>query len=468
MSRRIGRLWNRREALVVGASAFGLTVPGVLRAATPKPDPNPGAASQARRAGAPAKSVIILYLNGGPSQLDMWDLKPDAPSEVRGSFRPISTNVPGTQISEHLPRMARLADKYTIVRSMTHDETDHLRAGYWVMTGGRLTRPITAFSGVERNDHPHAGAVVSKWRPSDGMPSFVVLPEFVSPRGVPRPGQHAGFLGSTCDPYAVLSDPNLPDYNPGPIVGDLQISPLRVQKRRSLLSQIENASPLSEQAIDARDLVGFRERAFDLVTSQTTRDAFDVTREARKTRERYGRHIFGQSTLVARRLVESGVRVVQVNFVRRDNGRGGQGYDSHSSPPYPPHLPWAKKELLPPTDVAFAALIEDLDERGMLEETVVVLMGEFGRTPRFNSNGGRDHWPGCYSLVLAGGGFAPGGVYGASDSMAATPTRDPVTPDDLLATVYHLLGIDHRSIIEDLGGRPHVLVDGEPVRGLLA
>ncbi len=462
--RRTGPLWNRREALLVGAGAFGLSLPGLLRARAP----NPGAPSPARRSGPRARSVIVLYLNGGPSQLDMWDLKPDAPREVRGSFRPIPTNVPGTHISEHMPRMARIADRYTIVRSMTHTETDHLRAGYWVMTGGRLTRPITAFSGMDRNDHPHIGAVVSRWRPSDGMPSFVVVPEFVSPRGVPRPGQHAGFLGSPWDPYAVLSDPSLPDYDAGPIRGSLQIPQRRLRKRGSLLGRLESASPLSERAIDARDLVGFRERALDLVTSGAARDAFDVSREPRATRDRYGRHIFGQSALVARRLVEAGVRLVQVNFVRRDNGRGGQGYDSHSVPPSPPHLEWAKTELLPPTDAAFAALVEDLDERGLLDETLVVLMGEFGRTPRFNPNGGRDHWPGCYSVVLAGGGIAPGGVHGASDRFAAEPTRDPVTPDDLIATVYHLLGIDHRGVMHDLDGRPHFLINGEPVRALLA
>jgi len=398
----------------------------------------------------------------------MWDMKPEAPREIRGTFRPIPTNVPGTQISEHMPRMARLADKYTIVRSMTHDEPDHLRAGYWVMTGGRLTRPITAFSGVERRDHPHFGSVVAKHRPARGMPSFVVLPEFVSPRGVARPGQHAGFLGSPFDPYAVLSDPNLAAYDPGPIRGSLRTSPERLRTRRSLLSRIESASPLSERAVEADDLVGFRERAFDLVTSQGARDAFDVDRESPATRERYGRHIFGQSALVARRLVEAGVRLVQVNFVRRDNGRGGQGYDSHSAPGYPAHLPWARDELLPPTDQAFAALIENLEERGLLDETLVLLMGEFGRTPKFNKNGGRDHWADCYSLILTGGGLARGGVYGASDSTASTPTRDPVTPDDLLATVYSLLGIDHRRYMHDLQGRPFHLADGEPVRALLA
>ncbi len=458
------RLLTRRAALCVGAGAFGLTLTDLLRAESLS-----GAdASTDRAASRPprAKSVIILYLSGGPSQLDMWDMKPHAPREIRGTFEPIRTNVPGTHISEHMPRMARIADKYTIVRSMSHNESEHLRAGYWVMTGGRLTRPIDAFSGVARNDRPHVGAIIARHKSPRGVPSFVTVPEFVSPRGVARPGQHAGFLGPRFDPYAIESDPNLPGYSPGPILGVGRTPVERLRRRRSLLSSLEGASPLAE--LGGGSLKALGERAFDLMSSSSAQAAFDMTRESAKTRERYGRHIFGQSTLVARRLVEAGVRLVQVNFIRHDNGKGGQGYDSHSAPGYPPHLPWARDQLLPPTDAAFAALVEDLDDRGLLDETLVVMMGEFGRTPRFNQNGGRDHWPECYSLVLAGGGVTRGQVYGASDSFAATPTRDPVSPDDLLATIYYLLGIDHRRTMYDMEDRPHIIAEGEPVMGLLS
>ncbi len=471
------RLLTRRHALCVGAGAFGLTLADLLRAdtvdrETPVRNEAEDRAARDRARGddgrrAPrAKSVIVLYLNGGPSQLDMWDMKPDAPREVRGTFAPIRTNVPGTHICEHMPRMARLADKYTIVRSMSHDESDHLRAGYWVLTGGRLTRPIDAFSGMARNDRPHVGAIVARDGPSRGMPSFVTVPEFVSPRGVPRPGQHAGFLGPRFDPYAIESDPSLPGYSPGPILNAERTPLERLRRRRSLLASLEGASPVAGLGGDGHRMLS--ERAFDLVSSPAAQAAFDMTHESAKTKERYGRHIFGQSTLVARRLVEAGVRLVQVNFIRHDDGKGGQGYDSHSAPGYPPHLPWARDELLPPTDAAFASLVEDLDERGLLDETLVVMMGEFGRTPRFNQNGGRDHWPECYSLVLAGGGVTRGQVYGASDSFAAAPTRDPVSPDDLLATVYHLLGVDHRRTLYDMEGRPHIISEGEPVPGLLA
>ncbi len=451
---------NRRKCLTVGAAAFGLTLPRLLAAESRKP-------GQRNSVSAPAKSVVILYLNGGPSQLDMWDMKPLASEEVRGTFTPISTTVPGTHVCEHMPRMAKLAHKYTIVRSMTHNESEHLRAGHWIMTGGRLTRSITAFSGMQRTDYPHIGSTVAQQLPSVGVPPFVIVPEFVSPRGVPRPGQHAGFLGAGFDPYAIESDPNLADYNPGPILGARVDSTDQLTSRRDLLNQLEQRSQFARHSA-GKELESYRAAAFDLVSSTSAQRAFDISQESDRTRDRYGRHIFGQSTLVARRMVEAGVRLVQVNFIRHDNAKGGQGYDSHSSPPNPPHLKWAKDELLPPTDAAFAALIQDLDDRGLLDETLVVMMGEFGRTPKFNKNGGRDHWPGCYSLVMAGGGITAGAIYGKSDSTASIPVSDPVGPNDILATIYQQLGINHRGTIYDLADRPYVIVDGEPVRGLIA
>ena len=448
-------LFTRRQAVSLGATAFGLTLPRLW-------------ASEVTNHSTPrAKSVIILYLSGGPSQLDMWDMKPSASEEVRGTFKPISTNLPGLQICEHLPRMARVADKYTIVRSMSHDESEHLRAGHWVMTGHRLVRPVTAFSGLARNDHPHVGAVISHSRPAQKAPSFVVVPEFVSPREVPRPGQHAGFLGPAHDPYLIHSDPSQTDYSPGPILGSRRNSPQRLSSVRELLNQIQQDSRLHSHA-NAQSVDVFHQRAFDLIGSPKVQKAFDLSQEPTDSRARYGDHIFCQSTLVARRLVEAGVRLVQVNFIRHDGGPGGQGYDSHSVPPYPQHLKWAKESLLPPTDAAFATLIEDLSDRRLLDETLVVMMGEFGRTPRFNNNGGRDHWPGCYSLVLAGGGTAGGHVYGRSDKFAAVPVTDPVSPNDLLATVYHLMGVDYHQTFYDLENRPHGVCTGKPVSGVLA
>ena len=447
----------RRELLRAGAIGFGgLTLPGLLRLQAAGVNPK-------RR----IDSVILLYLSGGPSQLDMWDMKPHAPEEIRGTFQEVPTNVPGIRISEHMPRMATLGDQYTIVRSMSHNEGDHIRGGYWVMTGGRLTRPIVQASGMKREDRPHIGSALDYLMGASGsLPSFAVVPEFTSPVGVPRPGQYAGFLGPGYDPYLIDSDPNLAGYDPGPLRATESLRGIRLSGRQSLLQQIDGRLRVAESAsVDSVD--AYKQRAFDMISSPRAQRAFDIAAEPTRTRDRYGRHVFGQSALVARRLVEAGVRLVQVNFMRHDNGKGGQGYDSHSVPPSPPHLEWAKKELLPPTDAAFAALVEDLAERDMLERTLVVLMGEFGRTPRFNKNGGRDHWPQCYSLVLAGGGVGGGRTYGASDKLAAYPTSDPLSPDDLLATVYSLLGVDPHSEIEDPQGRPHRLTEGQPRWALL-
>jgi uncharacterized protein (DUF1501 family) len=453
-----GAGFTRRDVLRLG-TAFGLTLPALLHAET--------ARREARLPGSRAKAVVILFLSGGPSQLDMWDLKPDAPAEVRGSFRPVATNVPGIQVCEHLPRMARVADRYTIVRSMSHEDTNHPSATYWMMTGGRLARPVIQASSMSRNDRPHLGAILAqRLGPRGDVPPFVMVPEFISPVGPARPGQHAGFLGPHFDPYLIAADPSASDYSAGTVRRAATLPVERIQDRRALLEDLEKADGfLAGRA--ARDLDVYRARAIDLIASTAAQKAFDLSQEPARTRDRYGRHIFGQSVLVARRLIEAGTRLVQVNFVRHDNGKGGQGYDSHGVPPNPPHLAWAKNELLPPTDAAFASLVEDLADRGLLAETLVVMMGEFGRTPRFNKFGGRDHWSRCYSVVLAGGGVPGGRIHGASDAIAALPTRDPVSPDDLAATVYHLLGVDHRMVMHDLQGRPVPLVEGKPVAALL-
>jgi hypothetical protein len=456
---------TRREVLRAGAVGLGgLTLPELLRAGETSAEQ----AAAHSRSRPRARSVVILYLSGGPSQLDMWDMKPEAPVEIRGTFRPIDTRVPGIQVCEHMPRMARIADKYTIIRSMSHGESEHLRAGYWVMTGAPMVRPVVQASGMMREDRPHAGAVLSRFLKGPAtIPPFVMIPEFVSPVGVPRPGQHGGFLGAETDPYLVHSDPNLPDYSPGELSVAGGLSRSRLSQRRSLLGLVDQTLSYLENAPAGRNLVSYYSRAFDMVLSPAARRAFDVTEESAATRDRYGRHVFGQSALVARRLVEAGVRLVQVNFVRHDKGKGGQGYDSHSVPPNPPHLKWAKDEPLPPTDAAFSSLVEDLADRGLLDETLVIMMGEFGRTPRFNSHGGRDHWPQCYSIVVAGGGIRGGQVYGSSDKLAAAPLSDPVSPEDLLATLYHLVGLDPQTTIHDLQDRPFPISTGTPVRRLL-
>ncbi|HEV3142747.1 MAG TPA: DUF1501 domain-containing protein [Gemmataceae bacterium] len=448
---------TRRDALRLGAAAFALSLPKLLA----------GRALASDSAAPKARSVIVLYLSGGPSQLDMFDLKPQAPEEIRGTFRPIATSVAGIHICEHLPRMAKLADKYTIIRSMSHEETDHVRATYFAMTGNRVLRRVVQSSTLAREDRPHLGAVVAKLLgPNRNLPPFAMVPEFVAPVGPSRPGQHAGFLGAKFDPYLINSDPNEPGYDPGPLGRALDQSEVRLGEQRSLLTSLEQASP-AQLSEEMRQYDVFRAKAFDLMRSPAAQRAFDLSQESAKTRDRYTRTTFGQSALVARRLIEAGVRVVQVNFVRHDNGKGGQGYDSHAAPPNPPHLDWLKNTLLPPTDAAFASLVEDLSDRGLLDETLVLMLGEFGRTPKFNKTGGRDHWSRCYSMVVAGGGLRRGMVYGASDHIAAYPTRDPASVEDLFATVYHQLGIDPHASIHDLTGRPLALVEGQPLRGLM-
>jgi hypothetical protein len=430
----------------VGAIGLGgLTLPDLLRqrpaagASTPK-----------------ARSAIILFLSGGPAQMDMWDLKPDAPEEIRGTFRPIETNVPGIQVTEHMPRMARLADRYTIVRSVTHRDPNHPSAAYWMMVGSPIQRPDS--NRMSRADRPHVGSAVAKvLGPRGAVPPFVMLPEAMNPNGPERSGQHAGFLGASFDPYRINSDPSQPDFSPGVLVPAPGLTAARMLDRRALLDAAVAQSDLAINDMDAS-----YDRAFDLIASPATRRAFDISAESKADRDRYGRHVFGQSVLLARRMVEAGVRLVHVNWVRHDNGPGGQGYDSHRD-----HLAWAKDELLPPTDAAFASLVEDLDHRGLLDETLVVMMGEFGRTPRFNKAGGRDHWPGCFSVVMAGGGIKGGQVYGSSDKIAAYPTSDPVAPEDLTATIFHALGVDHRTLIHDQQGRPFVLADGRVLHSIL-
>lgn len=444
---------TRRDWLRVGALGIGgLTLPNLLRLE----------ASTPRRVR--ARSVIMLFLSGGPSHLDMWDLKPDAPEEIRGTFRPAATRMPGIRISEHLPTMAQVMDRCTIIRSMQHASGNHPAATYWMMIGSPMTRLAPQVVTMSREDRPHPGAVLTRELPPvQQMPGWVMVPEAISPVGPERPGQHAGFLGAAFDPYRVNSDPSSDHYSPGSLAPSGDTDRTRLDARRALLQQVSQHARHLDQTAPAQTLDPYYTRAFDLVSSQAAQRAFDISAEPASVRDRYGRHIFGQSTLLARRLVEAGVRLVHVNWVRHDNGPGGQGYDSHRD-----HLDWARTELLPPTDRAVGALIADLAERNLLDQTLVVVMGEFGRTPRFNVNGGRDHWPNCFSVMLAGGGIRGGYVHGASDRIGAYPTTPPVSPMDLMATLYDLVGIDPHLTIHDLQRRPLALVEGSPVRALYA
>jgi hypothetical protein len=456
---------TRRQVLVqFGAAGFGLTLPELVAADQRLPgDPGstpsaPGAAVRSRR----ATSCILLFLSGGASQYETFDPKPEAPSEYRGTFRPIPTNVPGIQLSEHLPRLARQANRFALVRSLTHTEANHPAGVYWMVTGRKYPRATARAAALAREDHPHYGSVLAQLRPAGrALPSFVTLPEQMNPNGPIRSGQHAGFLGPAFDPLVLNADFRAAEFRPGELRLLEGLTEGRLLRRRALLQATARRAEVEALAagggIDAHYA-----QAFDLLAGGDAARAFDLDREPAATRERYGRHLFGQGCLMARRLVEAGVRLVAVNWVRHDDGPGGQGWDSHSK-----HLEWCRDELLPPTDRAIAALLADLHERGLLDETLVVVTGEFGRTPKFNPEGGRDHWPHVFSGLLAGGGIRGGQAYGASTPDGAYPAADPVTPGDFAATLYHCLGLDPRAEISDALGRPFPIAEGEVVRGLL-
>ena len=449
---------TRRELIRIGGLGLGgLSLPALLAADVSQGDPK-------RSVGlGRAKAAIVLFLNGGPSHLDMWDIKPDAPAEIRGTFKPIATNVPEISIGDGMPRMARLADKYSIVRSLHHEDADHPTAAYWMMVGAPIERRGGAEVTMNRADRPHPGSVLAKSKGTiGGMPAFVLVPEAISPIGVERPGQYAGFLGPGFDPWRIVGDPLKAKFHVGALSLPEGVGPGRLADRRGLLAELDACSRAVDGSAATVSLDSAHARAFDLITSTRVRSALDLSAESASTHDRYSRTIFGQSTLLARRLIESGVRLVHVNWVRHDNGPGGQGYDTHRD-----HLAFCKSDLFPPTDAAFSSLIEDLSDRGLLDETLVVMMGEFGRTPRFNKDGGRDHWPRCFSAVVAGGGVRGGYVHGASDRIGASVLRDAVTPADLIATLYHALGVDPHDWLRDLQNRPLRLAAGEPIERLL-
>jgi hypothetical protein len=399
-----------------------------------------------------AKSVILLFMWGGPSHLDTWDPKPDAPPEVRGHFRSIQTTVPGLRIGEHFPLLAARADQYAVVRSMTHTDPVHLSPVHHLMTGHVAAKPNSDADGASRADSPCIGSVVQKLAPPAGtVPAAVTLPWAVSHPSAPggtAPGQNGGWLGAAFDPFLVTGNPAAPSFGvPGlSAPGDAE----RLKGRAEL-------SRLLDRRGGAGGHADVHTRALDLLLSPAVSRAFDLSREPVTIREKYGRHPHGQSCLLARRLVEAGTRLVTVNWP--DDGHAF--WDTHGH-----NFPSLKNRLMPPADKAFAALLDDLTARGLLAETLVVWVGEFGRTPHVVENGGRHHWPHCYSAVLAGGGIRGGAVYGSSDKIGGYPASKPVSPTDLTATAYHALGIDHAGEIHDPIGRPRQITNGTPIRGL--
>jgi hypothetical protein len=453
---------SRRELLRIGGlSALGLSLPDLLRAA-PVAAPPKGIINDPTFGR--AKNIIYVWLQGGPPQHETFDPKPDAPAEIRGPFKPIQTNVPGIEICELLPRIARIADKLAIVRSL-HTDTDlHDASGYEVLTGYRYVGANSRQ--ISPTDWPYFGSVVKLVKPSEKLPPLtsVWLPDIMRlNENVTPAGQTGGILGRQWDPDRFIGDPSRPDYKvEGLRVTD--IAPLRLNRRISLLEQVERHfhSEAATRNVGLYD--SFQGQAFDLLTSGRVQRAFNVQEEPPKTRDRYTHTQWGQTLLLARRLIEAGVRLVHVNWCREpgDAAVDNPMWDTHAQ-----NADRLEDVLCPLFDTGFTALLEDLEQRGLLHETLVVAIGEFGRTPKINGAGGRDHWGHVFSFALAGAGICTGQVYGSSDRDGAYPARDAVVAGDLTATLFHSLGIDPESTFRDAEGRERRLTLGSPIRPLL-
>lgn len=461
--------YSRRELLRVGgAGLIGLSLPKFLEMQA-KADP-------ARLEIQPrAKSVIMLFLQGGPSHIDIWDPKPDAPSNIRGEFKPIKTKVDGIQVSETMPMLADQLDKVTMIRSMSYTPAglfNHTAAIYQMMTGWAPDKvsPSGQLEPPSPRDFPHMGCHLSKMRPPEGpMLPFVEMPRPLQESGVIGKGGAAGYLGKAYDPYRLYQDPNK-DLRMEDLTIRPEVSPERLKDRVSLLKGINGSMKELDKAVSSYALNEYYEKAFDLVLSGKARDAFDLNKEPDKVRDRYGRTTFGQGALLARRLVEAGTRFVQLNWPAVANGNPEvDSWDTHAANFGP-----LKNLHCPVLDRSLSALIEDLDQRGLFKDTLLVAIGEFGRSPRLgvstsgntNSPDGRDHWPYCYTGIVGGAGVKRGFQYGKSDAQASAPLENPVHPADLVATIYYSLGISpDMQVLNDLK-QPRSLVEGKPVLGL--
>jgi hypothetical protein len=444
---------SRRDLLRAGALGWlGLSLPELLRFQEVR-----GSA----RHKSTADACILLFLWGAPSQFESFDPKPEAPSGIRGEFGVIRTSVPGTIVSEHIPLLAQRADRYAIVRTCTQSSTHHQSAGYEALTGHPPSRDAVALTATP-SDHPNLGSVVARLAPDrSDIPPFVALPQLISDVGNLTPGQSAGFLGRRYDPFTVTKDPSAADFRIDDLTLRPEVSAPRLDDRRTLVGVIDQQVRSLEQAGGSRALDVYQDRAFRLLTSSAVQRAFDLAREPAALRDRYGRNTFGQSCLLARRLVEAGVKLVTV-FSAQGGKTPQDAWDTHTD-----NFRRHKNELLPPMDQGTSALMDDLRQRGLADRTLLLWMGEFGRTPKINAKAGRDHWANCYTILLSGGGVRPGQLYGQSDRNGAFPIRGRVfTPADICATVYHSLGIDPHAEVTDSQGRPMRITQGEPMSEL--
>jgi hypothetical protein len=430
---------TRRDFLHAGAlSALGLTLPNFF------------AHKAAGAAGDSDVNCIMLFLVGGPSHIDTWDPKPKAPEEVRGPFKVIDTNVPGIKITEIFPRMARHADKYSLVRSVYHTATAVHDTGHQMMQTGRL------FSGGV--EHPHAGCVLGYFKGRRGeVPAHVLLPRPIGRTGGNMPhGQTAGYLGKQHDPFVLNADPNAPDFKVPDLLPPAYISAVRARRRQKMRAAVEGELAAFEKSAQARQLDDNFDLAYRLMSSKTAREAFALEQEPVATRDRYGRTRFGQSCLLARRLIERGVRFVTVNMF--ETVFDEITWDIHGSRPFT-DIADMSRLVAPNFDQAFTTLLEDLKDRGLLQTTIVTALGEFGRTPKVNPAGGRDHHPGVWTIILGGGPIKGGRVVGESDALGYVPKTRPVTSGEVAATLFKGLGLDPHRELPGPQNRPIPLVD---------
>lgn len=458
---------SRRQLLRIGALGWaGASLPNLLRAEASgagrqkekgdRQNGETGAAPERKR----ARACILVFYYGGPSHLETWDPKPEAPAEIRGEFGTIGTSVPGVRIGEHLPRCAKVMHRLALVRSVHHPMTNHNAAAAETLTGRTPPGGDQELLQDDARSFPcYGSALTCALRDETRVLPHVALPHVMT-NVVTLPGQKAGFLGGAYDPLQVSCNPNAPVCRVPDLELPASLTLPRLEHRQSLQRLVDRQLAAGERAAaTAKAADAFYRRAFDLLASEAVRRAFDLDREAPATRERYGRTVHGQSLLLARRLVETGVRFVSV-YDGVTNGQDAN-WDSHQAV-FARH----RDHLLPPADQGLSALVEDLHERGMLEETLVIALGEFGRTPQINGGGGRDHWPHCFTVALAGGGVTGGAVHGASDAWGAHPASNPVTPGDLAATLFWRFGLDPATELRDLTDRPFRLAEGEPLRAL--
>lgn len=440
-----GVQYTRRQALVAGGlGTVGLSLPQLLMAESNARTRSP-------------KSVILVMPWGGPSQHDTFDPKPDAPDDIRSVYRDIPTRTPGFRVGEHFAQLAALSDRYSILRAVSHDIGVHHAATHLALTGYRpriTNREVTA---AAREDYPTMGSVLAKVMPSPrGTSSFVQLPHTLVDQNTFSNGQNAGFLGIAYDPLVITQDSKTGEFRvPGTSLPE-GVENDRFDARCNLLRQLDVLGTSLSDSSKIGDVNLCYEQAFDLMRSAANRELFDVSREPEKIRRRYGDHV-GKSMLMARRLVEGGVRLVFVN-----DAHNNMKWDTHDA-----NYGGGVERHMRETDQALSALLEDLDQRGLLETTIVVWMGEFGRTPKRKPDGGRDHWPSVYSVLLAGGGIRGGRVIGASDSLGAQPKEGRVSPEDILTTIYHLLGLPLTTEVHDPLGRPVPICTGEVIRPLI-